>query len=38
MDASKLEFADEEFDVIIASDVLEHIRSDLNALKEWKKY
>ena len=37
MDASKLEYADEEFDVVIASDVLEHIRSDLDALKEWKR-
>ena len=37
MNASKLEFEDKEFDVIIASDVLEHIHSDLNALKEWRR-
>ena len=37
MDASKLDFDDKKFDIIIASDVLEHINEDLDALKEWKR-
>ena len=37
MDAAKLEFEDKKFDVIIASDVLEHINLDVEALKEWKR-
>lgn len=35
MDAGRLEFEDQSFDVIVASDVLEHLADDLAALKEW---
>lgn len=30
-------FKDEEFDVLIASDILEHIKADSNALREWNR-
>lgn len=35
MDGAKTQFKNEEFDVIIASDVLEHIEDDSAALAEW---
>ncbi|MCD4679938.1 MAG: class I SAM-dependent methyltransferase [Bacteroidales bacterium] len=35
MDAQHLEFPDESFDIIIASDCLEHLESDENALNNW---
>lgn len=35
MNGVKPEFDSEEFDLIIASDVLEHIRDDDKAVKEW---
>jgi SAM-dependent methyltransferase len=37
MDGVKLRFNKEEFDVIIASDVLEHIKDDQKAVKGWKR-
>ena len=37
MNADKLKFKDKEFDIIIASDVLEHIENDNEALLEWKR-
>lgn len=37
MDGTKPDFDSEEFDLIIASDVLEHIRNDENAVKEWRR-
>src|SRR3989338_6753152 len=37
MDAKKLEWKDKEFDVVIASDVLEHINEDKTALTEWNR-
>lgn len=35
MDAQKLSFADESFDIITASDVLEHLADAPQALREW---
>lgn len=35
MDGATLEFADARFDVVIASDVLEHIEDEAKALREW---
>ncbi|MBU1017219.1 class I SAM-dependent methyltransferase [Patescibacteria group bacterium] len=35
MDGAKTQFEDREFDIIIASDVLEHIKDDQSALLEW---
>lgn len=35
MDAGRLSFADQSFDVIVASDVLEHLADDRAALREW---
>lgn len=35
MDASNLKFKDNTFDLIIASDILEHIQYDVSALKRW---
>ena len=37
MDARKLKWEDKTFDVIIASDVLEHIDEDQTALTEWNR-
>ena len=37
MNADKLKYKDKEFDIIIASDVLEHIENDNKALLEWKR-
>ena len=35
MDGAKTQFKNEEFDVIIASDILEHIKNGHSALLEW---
>ncbi|MCF8379286.1 MAG: class I SAM-dependent methyltransferase [Bacteroidales bacterium] len=35
MDAEKIEFRDKKFDIIIASDCLEHLQNDRNALENW---
>lgn len=35
MDGANLEFADARFDLVIASDVLEHIEEEGRALREW---
>ncbi|AYA38097.1 class I SAM-dependent methyltransferase [Hymenobacter oligotrophus] len=37
MDAAHLDFEDEKFDLIIASDVLEHIEDEAQALREWHR-
>jgi len=37
VDAIKTNFEDENFDMIIAADVLEHIENDNQALKEWDR-
>lgn len=37
MDGAKTTFDDETFDIIIASDVLEHIKKDRLALSEWRR-
>ena len=37
MDAVQMGFLDNEFDLIIASDILEHIEDDSKALKEWNR-
>lgn len=37
MDAQKLSFADESFDIITASDVLEHLADAPQAVREWKR-
>lgn len=37
MDAQKLSFADGQFDVITASDVLEHLSNPSEALREWSR-
>ena len=37
MDAAKTQFKDKEFDLIIASDVLEHLKDDNAALTEWHR-
>jgi ubiquinone/menaquinone biosynthesis C-methylase UbiE len=37
MDATRLTFDDGSFDLVIASDVLEHIEDDISALKEWRR-
>jgi len=36
-DAAKTGFKDGEFDVVIASDVLEHIKDEATALAEWRR-
>lgn len=36
-DAIKTGFKDKEFDIIIASDVLEHIKDENKAVNEWKR-
>jgi SAM-dependent methyltransferase len=37
MDGSKPAFGDGQFDIVIASDVLEHIEDEQKALKEWNR-
>jgi SAM-dependent methyltransferase len=37
MDAQKLSFADESFDLLTASDVLEHLPDEAQALQEWRR-
>jgi len=37
MDGAALEFADTRFDLVIASDVLEHIENEAKALSEWTR-
>lgn len=37
MDGNKLNFKDKEFDIIIASDVLEHLPDEKKALSEWSR-
>lgn len=37
MDGAKLDFPDASFDVVIASDVLEHIEDENQAVREWKR-
>ncbi len=37
MDGAALEFADARFDLVIASDVLEHIEDEGRALREWAR-
>ena len=37
MDGAALEFADARFDLVIASDVLEHIEDEGKALREWTR-
>lgn len=37
MDGAALEFADARFDLVIASDVLEHIEDEGKALREWAR-
>lgn len=37
MDGARLDFAAESFDVVVASDVLEHIEQEQQALSEWKR-
>jgi SAM-dependent methyltransferase len=37
MDGAKLDFADESFDLVLASDVLEHIEDENAALREWTR-
>ncbi|MEJ7662138.1 MAG: methyltransferase domain-containing protein [Hymenobacter sp.] len=37
MDGANLEFADARFDLVIASDVLEHIEEEGRALREWTR-
>jgi len=37
MPANELKFDDGSYDVVIASDVLEHIEDDLGALLEWRR-
>ncbi|WP_426489955.1 class I SAM-dependent methyltransferase [Hymenobacter sp. 102] len=37
MDGARLKFGDESFDVVVASDVLEHIRDEQLALREWRR-
>ena len=37
MNGAALEFADARFDIIIASDVLEHIEDEARALREWAR-
>ncbi|MBG8554417.1 class I SAM-dependent DNA methyltransferase [Hymenobacter guriensis] len=37
MDGARLDFADNSFDVVVASDVLEHIEDEAEALREWQR-
>lgn len=37
MDAAKLSFPDDSFDLVIASDILEHMKDDEAVLSEWRR-
>jgi len=37
MDGSKMGFKTEKFDLIIASDILEHMDDDFHAIREWRR-
>ncbi|MEX0966420.1 MAG: class I SAM-dependent methyltransferase [Bacteroidia bacterium] len=37
MDGTRLDFPDQHFDLLIASDVLEHIEAEEKALQEWNR-
>lgn len=37
MDGANLTFADNSFDLVVASDVLEHIQDEAQALREWTR-
>jgi len=37
MDGARLDFPDQSFDLLIASDVLEHIQDEQQALREWSR-
>lgn len=37
MDGRKISFSAEEFDILVASDILEHIQDDISALIEWNR-
>ena len=37
MDGTKTRFGDNEFDIVISSDVLEHIEDEASALSEWHR-
>jgi SAM-dependent methyltransferase len=37
MDCSKTNFREGQFDLIIASDILEHVKNDVAALNEWER-
>ena len=37
MDAAKLNFPDASFDLVIASDILEHMKDDEAVLREWRR-
>lgn len=37
MDGAHLDFADASFDLVIASDVLEHIEDEAQAVREWQR-
>jgi ubiquinone/menaquinone biosynthesis C-methylase UbiE len=37
MDAQRLDFPDDQFDIITASDVLEHLADDVGALRDWHR-
>ncbi|MBF9223731.1 class I SAM-dependent methyltransferase [Hymenobacter ruricola] len=37
MDGAALEFADRHFDLVVASDVLEHIEDETGTLREWAR-
>lgn len=37
MNGAKTTFADDSFDLVIASDILEHIEDDAAGLKEWRR-
>ena len=37
MDAAKTKFRDNEFDLIVSSDILEHIKDDNSAIAEWNR-